>query len=682
MKLQKRIVEKVNELKTQKENIKELVNKGDLKSAKFKLERYKCEISYDIDIYSIEATILICEGKLYDAKSILEKGLKLKPFNFDLNYNLAYVYRLESSILISLDYYLNAVRCANNSQEKDLIIDVLKQITCDSNIINSLGKDYMLFKDKLHKIINYRAEHDNRHFPITENNELLISTAIFKDERGGYYSNYYRSEELLNYPTSLWKIFKNEILYGKKIRRKVELEIKENSIIPISTTSFDTKLKLKVNDEEYKIEKLIPNRFSYFSIDKNSKVSINSNKTFILGQSLNKEDKNKIKLVLPIFIDGLSQSVIEGKNFRKLMPNTYEFFKEGTKFTNYYTNGEWTLPAVANIFTGKYTTNHKLFNPRINYDIGRETPLLSEQFKNQGYFTFQACGDWRKSPLYGYAKGFNRTIYQSAAWSKMGCEEVICEAVEQLRAFKDRSHFMWLSIFELHHACDDIFYKISSQINNSLFSKTITHDENKSVDRGFDERRIEKYVNELQRVDLYLGFLYGFIEKTYKDDEIMVMILSDHGQGFLDKNKELLKESRIKVPFMIKGRNIPAGYCDEIMESVDVYPTLLRLCDIEFTEELDGKLPKYFKGEGEKKFSYTESIYPEKTYKASINDKEHNFMFESKYLVDNDGRFDISDCFFRLISKKTGETETELYLDKVEEYLDIIFEHTKEYIKI
>jgi len=679
----KHMVPRVNELKEKKEELKGLINKGDYALAKQKLEDYKSEFHYDIDIYSMEAIIFISEGNLFEAKNKLKEGLKRKPFNFDLNFNLAYVYQLQNCILTSLDYYLAAVRCANNLEEVDTIINALSEMTYSTNVFNFPKKEYDLFKNKLDKVTNYKNKYDNRNFPITEDNELLISRPIFENEKGdAYYSNYYRSEDFLDYPVQLWYAFKNEILYGKIVNESAELDIEEDCVIPMSVKSLDTKLNIKVNDEEYEIEELKPNRFNYLSINKNSRVSVNSNKPFILGEALNRNDKNKIKLILPIFIDGLSQSVIEGENLKRLMPNTYEFFRSGTRFTNFYVNGEWTLPSVANIFTGRYTTSHKLFNPRLNYDIGRGYSLISEQFKKGDYFTFQVCGDWRKSPAYGYARGFNRTIYQSAGYDKMNCEEVIFEAIEQLRAFEDRSHFMWLSIFELHNGTDNIYFKISSQISNSLFSKTNLNSSKKSVDRSFDLRRIEKYENEIMRTDYYLGLLYKFINEKYSNDEILVMMFSDHGQGYLDKKEFLLKESRIKVPFMIKGKGVPSGYCDEIMEAIDIYPTLLKLCDIDYYEELDGRLPKYFGGESQKEFAYTESIFPEKPYIAAINDKEHTFIFESKDIADKDGRFNISNYSIKLINKETGVNEIDRYNNKVAKYLYVVFNHIKEYIKI
>ena len=39
---------------------------------------------------------------------------------------------------------------------------------------------------------------------------------------------------------------------------------------------------------------------------------------------------------------------------------------------------------------------------------------------------------------------------------------------------------------------------------------------------------------------MYLGLLYDFLNKNYKDDDVVLSICSDHGQAFLSEGDELL----------------------------------------------------------------------------------------------------------------------------------------------
>ena len=48
-------------------------------------------------------------------------------------------------------------------------------------------------------------------------------------------------------------------------------------------------------------------------------------------------------------------------------------------------------------------------------------------------------------------------------------------------------------------------------------------------------------------VDRYLGILFQYLKDTYKDEEILVSLFSDHGQGYLipDRGQFLGSESYV-----------------------------------------------------------------------------------------------------------------------------------------
>nr|WP_010676905.1 acyltransferase [Bacillus timonensis] len=96
-------------LRTQiKNNIEKLINNGNTNEAKQILENYEKLVEHDIDIYSLKAAISIKENNLEMAKTILLNGLENYEFDFDLLYNLAYVYELSELYVKALEYYLLA----------------------------------------------------------------------------------------------------------------------------------------------------------------------------------------------------------------------------------------------------------------------------------------------------------------------------------------------------------------------------------------------------------------------------------------------------------------------------------------------------------------------------------------------------------------------------------------------
>lgn len=41
-----------------------------------------------------------------------------------------------------------------------------------------------------------------------------------------------------------------------------------------------------------------------------------------------------------------------------------------------------------------------------------------------------------------------------------------------------------------------------------------------------------QYEQMLQYMDRYLGMLFSYLENTYEENELIVALFSDHGQGF------------------------------------------------------------------------------------------------------------------------------------------------------
>ncbi|NOH16444.1 sulfatase-like hydrolase/transferase [Clostridium cochlearium] len=674
--------EKVDQLKKLKESIETNICYGEYNKAKGLLYNYEKKFDSDITICTIKAAIYVAEGELEQAEKILLDGLSELPFNYEINYNLAMVYTFKGQLIKSLEFYFNALKYVDNEEKKDMCIKSIENLS--KTVAEDFPEKFSEFKNKFQIIKNRIQEMDARSFPLDGNAKSLVGRFINEETLSGDYVNLYKIESFKEMVPQLRTLYKTEMLKGKIVEKEIEIEVKEDIVIPISVRNLNSYINLKINNNEYKINNLAPNTFHYLPIREKGKLTINSDSEFFLGYTIKMKDnftKDKPKFILYLFLDGLSQEIVEGEKLKKLMPKTYKFFSDGLRFNNCYCNSEWTLPGLATFFTGKYTTNHKLFHSNFAYKIGNREKLMSELFKENGYLTAQICNDWRKTPLYGYNKGFDRTIYQPAI-DGMGCEEVVMEAVEHLEAFKEKNNFMWLSFGDLHKVPDNVETKISSQIRGSLYCRTTEQDNNETVFKTYDDKKIERYKTEIQRLDFYLGILYNYINSMYSKDETLIVLVSDHGQTFVKKEDAFLHEGRTRVPLLIRGLNTERKNIEDIIENVDVLPMMLNFSNIDYNLDVDGKLPLCLGGDFQRDYAYTESIFPGQTYKAVINDYTHRFVFESENFVENDGRVDIGNFNISLINKKTGIDEKDKLQEKIEKYLEVVFNHIKNYIII
>lgn len=66
----------------------------------------------------------------------------------------------------------------------------------------------------------------------------------------------------------------------------------------------------------------------------------------------------------------------------------------------------WTLPSHVSIFTGLYPSSHKVSRAK-KRSIGKDTELLTETLRNNGYQTFAFTAGGYVSERYGFDRGFD-----------------------------------------------------------------------------------------------------------------------------------------------------------------------------------------------------------------------------------------------------------------------------------
>ncbi len=168
--------------------------------------------------------------------------------------------------------------------------------------------------------------------------------------------------------------------------------------------------------------------------------------------------------------------------------------------------------------TGKYTTNHHIYDTNAPHKGEINNKFIQEYFEEAGYMTARICPNWRGTPAYGYFKSTNRSIY-SPMIDRMSGSEVIMETLEHLEAFKDFNNYVWMTIEDLHSIADGVARGALQDINIEKFeNNNVKDDSDISVFRSYNQRKIEEYKSAIKRVDFYLGLLFDYLKKN-----IMIM---------------------------------------------------------------------------------------------------------------------------------------------------------------
>lgn len=115
-----------------------------------------------------------------------------------------------------------------------------------------------------------------------------------------------------------------------------------------------------------------------------------------------------------------------------------------------------------------------------------------------------------------------------------------------------------------------------------------------SVSDAYAKKLRHGYLASISYIDAQIGKLLRELKRLELDENTIVVIWGDHGWHLGDKRvwgKHTLFENALKSTLIIKTpfaeyRNKKV---DAIVESVDLYPTLLALCDITLNHKIDGE---------------------------------------------------------------------------------------------
>jgi len=102
---------------------------------------------------------------------------------------------------------------------------------------------------------------------------------------------------------------------------------------------------------------------------------------------------------------------------------------------------------------------------------------------------------------------------------------------------------------------------------------------------------IARYYDNISRMDIQTGEILKQLEQDGLAGETVVFFWSDHGRG-LPRCKRWAYDSGLHVPLIIRwpGRIEPATTCDDLVNLIDLAPTLLNLAGLETPSYMQGQL--------------------------------------------------------------------------------------------
>ena len=149
---------------------------------------------------------------------------------------------------------------------------------------------------------------------------------------------------------------------------------------------------------------------------------------------------------------------------------------------------------------------------------------------------------------------------------------------------------------------------------------------------GTDPKRLEwmyrSYYAAVSMVDFEIGRVLDELQRSGQSDNTIVIFAADHGaqlleHGLMDKN--VFFEASVHTPLLIRYPPlIKKAIYDELIEAIDLLPTVLDLCGVPVPARVQGKSFKALIADGgaayqERELVHSENIIPEVITTGNLN---------------------------------------------------------------
>lgn len=305
----------------------------------------------------------------------------------------------------------------------------------------------------------------------------------------------------------------------------------------------------------------------------------------------------KVERVIFVTIDTLRPDHVGAYGYpRKVTPFIDSLAEKGVLFENAYSAAPHTAPSHATMFTSLFPFEHNVIKNQEYLDgkIYNLYKAATEAGFETGAFTSVKFLDGRvgfpKFSSWNIPVGTNKNERQ--IWFR-NAGNVINRAIDWISTKPSTSKiFVWLHLYDVHQWGKDI--KLPSQYRDSVnamesdshmaFLKT-HHNLSADVFGGPQKAldAINRYDARLMYVDDELKRLNKYFEDTGRGENLLWVILSDHGEGLGNHNYlghgELLYEEQLKIPliFSFSDDRIKPRRVSDLVRTVEILPTFLDL---------------------------------------------------------------------------------------------------------
>lgn len=309
---------------------------------------------------------------------------------------------------------------------------------------------------------------------------------------------------------------------------------------------------------------------------------------------------------------------------RPTSPTLDALAARGVLFERAIATAPWTLPSFASMFTGRMPTRHGAGLSGERRSLGEDTPhplsptvpTLAEQLAGEGF----RCAAFTSNPFLrlGLQRGFEEFFCQTIEAERVGA---LARAWIETRDDTARN-FLFVHFNDPHEPTDppEVFLRelgVSGTVQADPHrvalerwgdgESDLGHAASVEAVRGPLATKVALYDATILQVDRQIARLLASLASQGMLDNSLVVVLSDHGEEFLEHvaperaldedprglhgigHGHTLYDELLHVPLLLMGPDLPSGQrIPQQISLLDLMPTLLSLLGIETPAGMDG----------------------------------------------------------------------------------------------
>ncbi len=256
-------------------------------------------------------------------------------------------------------------------------------------------------------------------------------------------------------------------------------------------------------------------------------------------------------------------------------PNIDRLAASSQRFAHCFSAVPVTLPSHTTILSGRYPIYHSV-RDNGTFHVPADLPTLASILAGRGWTTMGVIGSFPITKAFGLSRGFQYwdekfpprpDVLMPLAFEQRTADAVTKTALKMLDDHGGEPFFLFVHYFDDHRPWQA----------PALYARQYPQ---------------SPYDAEIAYLDSWIGELLEGLRKRHLDENTVIVLTGDHGEGLSDHEEEthsmLLYNGTLHVPLLLHAPGVEPGVIDRPVSSADIAPTVLEVLGISDGPEMDG----------------------------------------------------------------------------------------------